>query len=116
MPEPPALVEVSPGGLTLEEASRRLCRLAPPPLHDPLERLRAERILVTGAAGSIGTAARRALGSAGIEPLVTDLPGLDGSRPLDVRDRQAIEDVWHLPDSGSASAAEPRKDNRREER
>jgi FlaA1/EpsC-like NDP-sugar epimerase len=115
MVEPPALVKVSPGALTLEEASARLCRLPRPPLDEPLERLEAERILVTGAAGSIGTAAQRALGSAGIDPLVTDLPGLDGSRPLDVRDRQAIEDalasfrpslVFHLAGAKSAPAAE----------
>src|SRR5919201_3078320 len=93
MAEPPALVQVSPGSLTLEEASARLCRLPLPPLDDPLARLQGERILVTGAAGSIGTAAQRALGSAGIDPLVTDLPGLDGSRALDVRDGQAIEDA-----------------------
>jgi|RhiMetdeSRZDD1v2_1073273.scaffolds.fasta_scaffold244706_1 FlaA1/EpsC-like NDP-sugar epimerase len=115
MPEPPALAHVSGADLTLEEASARLCRLPPPVIDEPLERLRAERILVTGAAGSIGTAAQRALAWAGIEPLVTDLPGLDGSRPLDVRDAVAIEEalasfgptlVLHLAGAKSAPAAE----------
>jgi FlaA1/EpsC-like NDP-sugar epimerase len=115
MAEPPALVQVPPAGLPPEEASGRLCRLAPPRIDGPLEQLGAERILVTGAAGSIGTAAQRALGSAGIEPLITDLRGLDGSRPLDVRDSQAIEDalggyrptlVLHLAGAKSAPVAE----------
>ncbi len=115
MPEPPALADVSVSDLTLEEASARLCRLPPPAIDEPLERLRRERILVTGAAGSIGTAAQRALAWTGVQPLVTDLPGLDGSRPLDVRDAPAIEEalasfrptlVLHLAGAKSAPAAE----------
>jgi len=100
---------------SLHAAAARLCRLPAPPLGEVLDQLRNERILVTGAAGSIGTAAGEMLASAGIRPVVTDLPGLDGSLPLDVRDGVAIEDalaahrpslIFHVAGAKSAPAAE----------
>lgn len=115
MPEPPAVLGAVADESTLRSAAVRLCRLPAPPIDDPLDRLRGERILVTGAAGSIGSAAGEALASAGISPVVTDLPGLDGSAPLDVRDGAAIEAalaehrpslIFHLAGAKSAPAAE----------
>lgn len=109
MPEPAAVLPVS------LDAASLLCELAPPSIDEPLERLRAERILVTGAAGSIGSAAAAALAGGRVDRLVTDLPGIDGSRPLDVRDREAIEGtldayrpslILHLAGAKSAPAAE----------
>src|SRR5262245_18867419 len=111
MPERTALT----GSSAVEAAAARLCTLPTPPIDEALELLRNERILITGAAGSIGTAASRALDDGGLSSSATDLPDIDGTTPLDVRDLAAIEAalerdrptlVLHLAGAKSAPAAE----------
>jgi FlaA1/EpsC-like NDP-sugar epimerase len=52
---------------------------------EPIERLQDRRLLVTGAAGSIGSSVSRVLRAAGVETYPTDLPGLDVTRPVHVK-------------------------------
>ena len=88
---------------------------SPPPLTEPLEQLRRERIVVTGGLGSIGAAAGETLKAAGIGLVATDLVDADGSLPLDVCDATSVEAtlaryrptlVLHLAGAKSAPAGE----------
>lgn len=115
MSQRPAVLRLLPGGAE-PSSSPRLREMAPPPaIDEPLERLAAERILVTGALGSIGEQAAATLRAAGIELRSTDLLTQNGSAPLDVRSVDAVTAaiarhrptlVLHLAGAKSAPAAE----------
>jgi FlaA1/EpsC-like NDP-sugar epimerase len=115
MSQRPAVLRVLPGGAEPIPAPNLREMAPPPPIDEPLERLATERILVTGALGSIGEQAAGKLRAAGIELRATDLLTQDGSAPLDVRSLDAITDaieryrptlVLHLAGAKSAPAAE----------
>jgi FlaA1/EpsC-like NDP-sugar epimerase len=57
----------------------------PEDVSEPIERLRSRRLLVTGAAGSIGSSVTGVLQAAGVETNATDLPALDVTRTAQVR-------------------------------
>jgi FlaA1/EpsC-like NDP-sugar epimerase len=109
----PAQLQVLPADATAPVRLRGMP--APPPVDEPLERLRGERLLVTGALGSIGVAARDLLADAGIDAHTTDLLVEDGSATLDVRAREAVAGaiatyrpslIMHLAGAKSAPAGE----------
>jgi FlaA1/EpsC-like NDP-sugar epimerase len=115
VPRVPRPVTLKP--LTEEHSAARRLRglLAPPPIDEPLRRLQGERLLVTGALGSIGLAAGDVLSEAGIDLHATDLLTENGSEPLDVRSPEALDRamatyrpglVLHLAGAKSAPAAE----------
>lgn len=81
----------------------------PAPLTEPLERLAGRRVLVTGAAGSIGAAVTELLAEAGIAHVATDRDDCDVRSHGLVRHalRQARPDlVLHLAASKSAPGGE----------
>lgn len=70
------------------DLARILGRLErPAPLGPPIARLRGDRVLVTGADGSIGSAIERTLRAAGVDVIATDLAPHE--RALDVRSPEA---------------------------
>jgi len=62
----------------------------PEPISAMLEKLRDERVLITGGMGSIGTAVTDRLDDAGIDLMNTDV------HEMDVRDPVAVEFVMHM--------------------
>ena len=115
MSQRPAVLRLLPGGAESIPAPR-MREMAPPPrIDEPLERLAGERILVTGALGSIGEQAAGTLRAAGIDLRATDLLTQNGSAPLDVRSAEVVASaidryrptlVLHLAGAKSAPAGE----------